>query len=83
MNTRLLSQEVQTFITQSLHCNLSQLILKGSPFEDVSIQEIAQQIEGKQKSLKKQGKRINYYWLVALNGGCGLDLTINATMFLT
>jgi len=53
VNTRLLSLEVQTFITQNLHCNLSQLILKGSPFEDVSIQEIAQQIEGKQKSLKK------------------------------
>lgn len=53
MNQRILHKEVQEFINQNLKSNLTQLILKGSPFDDVSIQEIAQQIVSKQKSEKK------------------------------
>ena len=53
MNTKLLSKEIQYFIEQNLNTNINKLILKGSPFKDVSIQEIAQQIEGKQKCIKK------------------------------
>lgn len=53
MNRTLLNKEVQDFINKNLTANLSSLILKGSPFADISIQELAQQIEGKQKALKK------------------------------
>lgn len=46
MNKHLFDNEVQAFILQHLYDNLTSLILKGSPFQDVSIQEIAQQIQG-------------------------------------
>lgn len=45
--------DVQDFINKNLNVNLQKLILKGSPFTDVSIQEIAIQIEGKKKVEKK------------------------------
>ncbi len=65
MNTHILHKDVQDFITQNLKSNLTQLILKGSPFEGVSIQEIATQIVAKEKSQKKlpswfQTKNIYY-----------------------
>ncbi|OAD44677.1 class I SAM-dependent methyltransferase [Polaribacter atrinae] len=50
MNKAILSPEVQQFITDHLKSNITKLILKGSPFKDVSIQEIANQIVAKQKS---------------------------------
>ncbi|WP_139958504.1 THUMP-like domain-containing protein [Flavicella sediminum] len=53
MNKNILNQEVQDFIEQNLNENLTKLILKGSPFETVSTQELAQQIEGKNKCAKK------------------------------
>lgn len=53
MDTRLLLPEVQKFISNALEMDLSTVILKGSPFEGISIQELAQQIEGKQKAKKK------------------------------
>lgn len=53
MNKRILHNEVQEFIQDNLRSDLTKLILKGSPFEDVSIQEIAEQIQSKQKSEKK------------------------------
>lgn len=46
-------QKVQDFIQQNLKTDLHKLILKGSPFNDISIQEIATQIEGKNKTEKK------------------------------
>lgn len=49
----LLHRPAQTFIDRHLKDDLSSLILKGSPVPDVSIQEIAQQIEGKRKAEKK------------------------------
>jgi len=53
VNPKITSTKVQQFIEQNTHTNLNKLILKGSPFEGVSIQEIAQQIQGRQKCIKK------------------------------
>ncbi len=52
-NFAVLREEIQDFINQNLNADLPSLILKGSPFKDVSIQEIAAQIEAKQKAKKK------------------------------
>ena len=53
MNERILHKDVQDFIQQNLKSNLTQLILKGSPFEGVTVQELATQIVSKQKSKQK------------------------------
>lgn len=53
MNVAVLNFEVQEFIGKNLQSDISKLILKGSPFSDISIQEIAQQIIGKQKAKDK------------------------------
>ena len=53
MNNSLLEPEVQAFINENLHVDLQQLILKGSPFEQISIQELASQIERKRKAKRK------------------------------
>ncbi len=50
MNKALLNPEVKKFIQEYLHEDLTKLILKGSPFPDVSIQEIAIQISGLKKA---------------------------------
>ncbi|WP_026838565.1 class I SAM-dependent methyltransferase [Gillisia sp. JM1] len=53
MNKALLHPEVQKFIKEHLHEDITKLILKGSPFPDVSIQEIATQISGLKKAKNK------------------------------
>jgi len=53
LNERILHKDVQDFIQQNLKSNLTQLILKGSPFNGVTIQELANQIVTQQKSEKK------------------------------
>ncbi|WP_166381660.1 class I SAM-dependent methyltransferase [Polaribacter sp. 11A2H] len=53
MNKAILSPEIQQFITDNLKSNITKLILKGSPFKDVSVQELANQIVAKQKSEHK------------------------------
>ncbi len=53
MNSNILNKEVQEFINTNLKSDLSKLILKGSPFSNVSIQEIAEQIVSKNKCEKK------------------------------
>jgi precorrin-6B methylase 2 len=53
LNTAILHTEVQQFITDNLKADITKLILKGSPFDDVSIQELANQIVAKQKSEHK------------------------------
>ncbi|MFK5890892.1 MAG: class I SAM-dependent methyltransferase [Flavobacteriaceae bacterium] len=53
MNTSILNKDVQDFINIHLKSDISKLILKGSPFTDVSIQELATQIEAKQKCINK------------------------------
>lgn len=49
----ILNPEVQKFIAEHSNVNLAQFLLKKSPFENVSIQELAQQIKGRQIAQKK------------------------------
>lgn len=53
MNKHLLNKEVQQFIHSNLTSDITKLILKGSPFSTVSIQEIAKQIAAKNKCRTK------------------------------
>ena len=53
MNTAILNTNVQQFISENLKTDITKLILKGSPFSDVSIQELASQIVAKQKAEHK------------------------------
>ena len=49
----LLSAEVQNFINQNIDADINKLLLKKSPFPDVTIQEMVQQIKGKKVAQKK------------------------------
>lgn len=49
MNTKILHKDVQNFINENLQTAISKLIFKGSSFKDVSIQELAEQIEAKKR----------------------------------
>jgi hypothetical protein len=53
LNTAILQSKVQHFIVDHLKSDITKLILKGSPFDDISIQELANQIIAKQKSEQK------------------------------
>ncbi|PTX43041.1 hypothetical protein C8P64_1567 [Christiangramia gaetbulicola] len=53
LNKAILSPEVSKFIEKNLKKDLPSLILKGSPFQNVSIQEIATQIKGLKIAEKK------------------------------
>lgn len=53
MNHYILNKEVQDFMNTHLKSDVTKLILKGSPFESVSIQEIAEQILAKNNCEKK------------------------------
>ena len=53
MNPAILHPNVQQFISDHLNTDISKLIFKGSPFDNVSIQELATQIVSKKKSEKK------------------------------
>ena len=53
MNFNILLEESQQFIKIHLYDDLTKLILKGSPISGVSIQELANQIVVKNKSVKK------------------------------
>ncbi|MCS3870036.1 16S rRNA G966 N2-methylase RsmD [Chryseobacterium ginsenosidimutans] len=48
-----LKEEIQKYINANLNADLHSLLLKKSPFPEVSIQEIVQQIKGKQVAQKK------------------------------
>ncbi|AZA83850.1 methyltransferase [Chryseobacterium lactis] len=50
---KLLNKDVQNYINANLHTDLHSLLLKKSPFSEVSMQEIVQQIKGKQVAEKK------------------------------
>jgi len=50
---KILQPEIQRFIDENMSVDLVQLILSGSPFEDISIQEIVCQIKGKLVAKKK------------------------------
>ena len=53
MNLNILKEKVQQYINDNLKSEITKLILKGSPFDDISSQELANQIVAKQKSEKK------------------------------
>ena len=53
MNICLLDTEVVDFLVQNEHKSATDIILKGSPFDVVSPQELAQQLVGCQKTKKK------------------------------
>lgn len=53
MNAPILHPDVQTYIDQNLNSDISKLIFKGSPFKDITIQDLANQILCKKKCEKK------------------------------
>lgn len=53
MNSNLLNSEVQDFIHKNIKADLSSLVLKGSPFAQITIQELADQIRSKAKCEQK------------------------------
>jgi len=53
LNKNILHTEVQNYINENLHVNIEELIFKKSPFKDITIQELANQLVAKQKSEKK------------------------------
>ena len=53
MNLAILKPEIQEFITNHLKSDITKLILKGSPFDNITVQELANQIIAKQKSEHK------------------------------
>lgn len=53
MEIPILHKDVQNYIEANLNSDLHSLLLKKSPFPDVSMQEIVQQIKGKQVAQKK------------------------------
>jgi len=70
LNPAILNKEVQDFINTHLKSDVTKLILKGSPFETVSIQEIAEQILAKnscEKKLPSWFKAENIYYPNKLN----------------
>jgi len=53
LNTNILNTKVQDFVNSNLKLDVTKLVLKGSPFDKVTIQELATQIEAKNKCYKK------------------------------
>jgi len=51
--SKIISSDIQNYIKQNLNSDLNKLLLKKSPFSDVSMQEIVQQIKGKKTAEKK------------------------------
>ncbi|WP_296635594.1 class I SAM-dependent methyltransferase [Polaribacter sp.] len=53
MNLAILEDDIQQYISDHLKTDVTKLILKGSPFKEVPIQDLANQIVAKQKSENK------------------------------
>lgn len=53
MNQKILHTEIQKFINDNLNTDISKLIFKGSPFQDITIQELVEQIEAKKRCKNK------------------------------
>ncbi|MBU3012166.1 RsmD family RNA methyltransferase [Polaribacter vadi] len=53
MNPKILHKDVQQFIQEHLKTDITKLILKGSPFNGITVQELANQVVAKQKSESK------------------------------
>lgn len=50
---KLINSDIQNYINQNLNSDLTKLLLKKSPFDNVSMQEIVQQIKGRKTAEKK------------------------------
>lgn len=53
MEIKIINPNIQNYINANLNADLHSLLLKKSPFPEVSMQEIVQQIKGKQVAQKK------------------------------
>jgi hypothetical protein len=53
LNTSVLNADIQHFINNNLQSNISEIVLKGTPFNAVTTKEIIEQIEAKVKCEKK------------------------------
>ena len=53
LNKNILNTEIQHFINANLKSDIAKLVLKGSPFNGISIQEIVEQLVSKTKCEKK------------------------------
>src|SRR6218665_1616209 len=51
--SKLIYPDIQNYINQNLNSDLNQLLLKKSPFPNVTMQEIVQQIKGRKTAEKK------------------------------
>ena len=51
--SKLISSDIQNYINQNLNSDLTKLLLKKSPFDNVTMQEIVQQIKGRKTAEKK------------------------------
>lgn len=51
--SKLISSDIQNYINQNLNSDFTKLLLKKSPFSDVTMQEIVQQIKGRKTAEKK------------------------------
>ncbi|SHJ89581.1 class I SAM-dependent methyltransferase [Epilithonimonas mollis] len=51
--SKLISSDIQYYIGQNINSDLNRLLLKKSPFPEVSMQQIVQQIKGKKTAEKK------------------------------
>lgn len=49
MHSAILAPEVQEFLQKNEHTSLSTFILKGSPFSEIRIQDLAQQLDGRRR----------------------------------
>ena len=53
MNSAILNPNIQQFINDNLNSDVSKILFKGSPFDNVSVQELVTQIVSKKKCDKK------------------------------
>ena len=53
MNSSILSNEVQQFINDNLASDIHKVLLKKSPFTEVTSKELVEQIESKSKAKQK------------------------------
>jgi len=53
MNLALIGPDVQAYLEKHDHTPITTFIFKGSPFSDITIQELAQQLEGKRRTKSK------------------------------
>jgi hypothetical protein len=53
VNARLLHRDVQEFLNENLDSDLDRVIFRGSPFPDISVQELAEQIQSRRKCRAK------------------------------